>query len=326
MSRSLGALGATVTPIFVGRSSRRQLPHRRALTSRAPGAGDHRSPRAADRMPPRPVTTAPLTTPAGRGSCKVVTRRRQSHVRTRARGWSDVPSRHPPHPERVIVSASLSPRSSRRSDRGRRSTSRWQRRRLAVWPAWGPWCARVPELEEQWRAVRERNGPAVRHQLTRDVRSTSRPSQPRSTLRRRPSRSTWASPLDLDRRAPDDRGITWLQTVGDAESAERALEAGADVLIAQGGEAGGNGGRVATMVLVPEVVDLAGDVPVGAAAVASPTGAGIAARARTLAPKAPALAPGSCATTEMAIHPDWKASASAGRPTSTPSRCRTPSG
>ena len=53
VSRSLGALGATVTPIFVGRSSRRQLPHRRALTSRAPGAGDHRSPRAADRMPPQ---------------------------------------------------------------------------------------------------------------------------------------------------------------------------------------------------------------------------------------------------------------------------------
>jgi hypothetical protein len=33
------------------------------------------------------------------------------------------------------------------------------------------------------------------------------------------------------------RGIVWLQTVGDVEGAEAALEAGADVLIAQGTEA-----------------------------------------------------------------------------------------
>jgi nitronate monooxygenase/enoyl-[acyl-carrier protein] reductase II len=37
------------------------------------------------------------------------------------------------------------------------------------------------------------------------------------------------------------------------------------VLVAQGGEAGGHSGQVGTMVLVPEVVDLAGDVPVVAA-------------------------------------------------------------
>src|SRR4051795_8645278 len=46
---------------------------------------------------------------------------------------------------------------------------------------------------------------------------------------------------------------------------EEAVRAGADAIIAQGGEAGGNGGWVATMVLVPQVVDVAGDRPVLAA-------------------------------------------------------------
>jgi len=41
-----------------------------------------------------------------------------------------------------------------------------------------------------------------------------------------------------------DRGILWLQTAGDADGAEVALEAGADVLIAQGTEAAGNGGCI----------------------------------------------------------------------------------
>ncbi|OWU83770.1 oxidoreductase [Oceanicola sp. 22II-s10i] len=44
-----------------------------------------------------------------------------------------------------------------------------------------------------------------------------------------------------------------VQTVSDAR---RALEAGADVIVAQGTEAGGHGARRATMTLVPEVADL----------------------------------------------------------------------
>ena len=48
-------------------------------------------------------------------------------------------------------------------------------------------------------------------------------------------------------------------------AAVAAIDAGADVLIAQGTEAGGNAGWVSTMVLVPAVVDVAGDVPVVAA-------------------------------------------------------------
>jgi len=50
-------------------------------------------------------------------------------------------------------------------------------------------------------------------------------------------------PSDLIDRA-HDRGILWLQTAGDADGAEVALEAGADVLIAQGTEAAGNGGCI----------------------------------------------------------------------------------
>ena len=57
-------------------------------------------------------------------------------------------------------------------------------------------------------------------------------------------------PAQLIARA-HDHGILWMQTVGDAAAADAALTAGADVLIAQGGEAGGNAGSIATLVLVP---------------------------------------------------------------------------
>ena len=46
-----------------------------------------------------------------------------------------------------------------------------------------------------------------------------------------------------------------------AERPRRRWPRGADVIIAQGGEAGGHGGEVGTMVLVPQVVDVAGDDP-----------------------------------------------------------------
>jgi nitronate monooxygenase len=58
-----------------------------------------------------------------------------------------------------------------------------------------------------------------------------------------------------------------LHTAGDVDEARRAVDAGADAIIAQGWEAGGHvRGTVATMVLVPAVVDaVGGDVPVLAA-------------------------------------------------------------
>ncbi len=47
--------------------------------------------------------------------------------------------------------------------------------------------------------------------------------------------------------------------------ARDALERGADVIVAQGTEAGGHGGRRAMFPLVPAIVDIAGEVPVVAA-------------------------------------------------------------
>ncbi|HEY2562441.1 MAG TPA: nitronate monooxygenase [Acidimicrobiales bacterium] len=53
---------------------------------------------------------------------------------------------------------------------------------------------------------------------------------------------------------------------GKVEHARRAVDAGCDLVVAQGTEAGGHTGQVATMPLVPQVVDAVGDqVPVVAA-------------------------------------------------------------
>ena len=101
-----------------------------------------------------------------------------------------------------------------------------------------------------------------------------------------------------------DRGILWMQTVSDPDAAELALDAGADILIAQGGEAGGHGGWTATMVVVPSVVDVAGDVPVVAAGGIG-DGRGIAA-ALTLGAQGVCLGTRFLATTEMAIDQAWK--------------------
>ncbi len=60
-------------------------------------------------------------------------------------------------------------------------------------------------------------------------------------------------------------GLVVLSSVGTAQEAKTAAEAGADVIVAQGIEAGGHvWGKVTTMALVPEVVD-AVDIPVVAA-------------------------------------------------------------
>jgi nitronate monooxygenase len=52
--------------------------------------------------------------------------------------------------------------------------------------------------------------------------------------------------------------------VTDLHEARHALRLGADVLVAQGAEAGGHGGRRSTLPFVPAVVDLAGALTLGA--------------------------------------------------------------
>jgi enoyl-[acyl-carrier protein] reductase II len=99
-------------------------------------------------------------------------------------------------------------------------------------------------------------------------------------------------------------GALWMQQVGDRRTAELAVEAGADVLVAQGWEAGGHAGWVATMVLVPQVVDVAGEIPVLAAGGIA-DGRGIAA-AFALGAEGVVLGTRFLASVEMAIDRAWK--------------------
>lgn len=62
-----------------------------------------------------------------------------------------------------------------------------------------------------------------------------------------------------------DADILFMQQVHTVEQARRAAEKGADVIIAQGSEAGGFGGTVSTMSLLPQVVDAVSPIPVVAA-------------------------------------------------------------
>jgi nitronate monooxygenase len=59
--------------------------------------------------------------------------------------------------------------------------------------------------------------------------------------------------------------VALIIQVTDLEEARQAIDAGADVIVAQGTEAGGHGGRRSTLPFVPAVADLAAPTPVLAA-------------------------------------------------------------
>ena len=61
------------------------------------------------------------------------------------------------------------------------------------------------------------------------------------------------------------QGVKVAALIGRLEQAVRDVQKGVDIIIAQGYEAGGHTGEVATMVLVPDVVDAVAPVPVLAA-------------------------------------------------------------
>jgi enoyl-[acyl-carrier protein] reductase II len=71
-------------------------------------------------------------------------------------------------------------------------------------------------------------------------------------------------PGDLVKRA-HDLGILFIQQVSTVQQARQAAERGVDVIIAQGGEAGGFGGAVGAMILIPQVADAVSPLPVVAA-------------------------------------------------------------
>jgi len=66
-------------------------------------------------------------------------------------------------------------------------------------------------------------------------------------------------------RMAHERGVKVLHMVPTANDAVRAAEAGADVIIAQGTDAGGHIGLIGTVVIVPQVVRAVSPVPVLAA-------------------------------------------------------------
>lgn len=119
---------------------------------------------------------------------------------------------------------------------------------------------------------------AVREELARTRELTARPFAVNFTLHTLES-ETWTlalagrppvvsfalgDPGDLVARA-HDAGAKVIQQVHTVAQAEHAAARGVDAIIAQGGEAGGFGGPVAALILVPQVVDAVAPVPVLAA-------------------------------------------------------------
>jgi len=88
----------------------------------------------------------------------------------------------------------------------------------------------------------------------------------RYALQARPAVMSFAlgDPDDLVRQAHDVGSRVMLQ-VTTVTQAVQAAERGVDIIIAQGGEAGGYSGDVSTMALVPQVVDAVSPIPVVAA-------------------------------------------------------------
>ncbi|WP_373089723.1 NAD(P)H-dependent flavin oxidoreductase [Sneathiella sp.] len=71
-------------------------------------------------------------------------------------------------------------------------------------------------------------------------------------------------PAEMIKRAKDFGKVT-ISLVGTPRHAQKAKDAGVDVIVAQGYDAGGHTGPIGTFSLIPQVVDVAGDIPVLAA-------------------------------------------------------------
>jgi len=114
----------------------------------------------------------------------------------------------------------------------------------------------------------------------------------------------WSEPSALVERAKGAGAIV-LHTVSTAKEARQAVECGVDVVVAQGWEAGGHvRGTVATMPLIPAVVDAVGSVPVVAAGGIA-DGRGFAA-ALALGASGAWIGTRFLASNEVAIHPHYR--------------------
>ncbi len=105
-----------------------------------------------------------------------------------------------------------------------------------------------------------------RHYAVNHIPQTLDAEAFRYTLEARPAVISFAlgDPGDLVRQAHDVGSLVMLQVTTVAQAIQ-AAERSVDVIIAQGGEAGGYGGDVSTMALVPQVVDAVSPIPVVAA-------------------------------------------------------------
>ena len=72
-----------------------------------------------------------------------------------------------------------------------------------------------------------------------------------------------APPVQIER--AKELGKTTLALIGSPRHVPRALDAGVEILVAQGYDAGAHTGPIGTFSLVPRIVDMAGDIPVLAA-------------------------------------------------------------
>jgi len=115
----------------------------------------------------------------------------------------------------------------------------------------------LPEGESAW------------HNLLAWTEQTTRPQVEMALSRSRSNIKLLANALGPPPRdivdAAHARGLKVAALSGAADHARKHIDNGVDIIIAQGTEAGGHCGEISTMVLVPEIVDAVGDVPVLAA-------------------------------------------------------------
>jgi NAD(P)H-dependent flavin oxidoreductase YrpB (nitropropane dioxygenase family) len=128
-------------------------------------------------------------------------------------------------------------------------------------------------------------------------------------LAQRPTVASFAWPTadqvltDVFARA-HDVGARVMHMVARLDDARRAVEAGADIIVAQGSEGGGHVGMMSTMVLVPQVVTAVAPIPVLAAGGIA-DGRGLAA-ALALGAAGVLLGTRFLATPEAPLHPHFK--------------------
>ena len=155
-------------------------------------------------------------------------------------------------------------------------------------------------------------GLTKRHFAINHIPPTLIPEAWEHTLKARPAVISFAlgDPGNMVRQAHDVGSKVMIQVTTVAQAIE-AVAREADVIIAQGSEAGGYCGEVSTMALVPQVVDVVGSIPVVAAG-GIYDGRGIAA-ALMLGASGVNIGTRFIASEEAPAEPEWKAAILAGR-------------